>query len=442
MCRHPRGLVAERSSALQCQSVLPRDLRNTSKALQERHPSVPSNPRPARPRTEQATRAHLRHAPTKRRRRPIGQGNLHTVAVGYGGHADRAVPVSEPLIERLLEAALPIALVAMVISAWLKRTRVFLLASVLSATLAALALAPESAALRVPLALPMALMLLALWPDARVLSASSALYALLIGLIVAALGLLPDERLLAWRAALGRPLGESLPIGLWLGLFAAALALLRWIVNARAGLVALAIVAALSSVAVTRYAGSPAERLILLAAALFLLVHLASQAYRMSFLDPLTELHSRRALTDELSMLGPRAVLAMLDIDHFKSINDRHGHDVGDLALKRLARHLRSVKGARAFRFGGEEFCLSFSSGSPTQVNERLEQLRQRIEADVISLPAKSSAKRQPPPLKYTVSIGYAQRQPQQTGEALLKAADEALYRAKLSGRNRVLAAR
>ena len=211
---------------------------------------------------------------------------------------------------------------------------------------------------------------------------------------------------------------------------------------ARAGLLALAIVGALATIGVTQFKGEPLQMAFLTLSAVFLLVHLASQAYRMSYLDALTELNGRRALTEELGLLGNRYVIAMLDIDHFKSINDRYGHDVGDQVLRNLAKRLRGVKGSRAFRFGGEEVCLTFSRTPLKLAVERMEGLRVAIEADVLSLKGKPGSKRAPPPLKLTVSVGVAESAAGVVAQDVLKAADQALYRAKQAGRNRVLAER
>lgn len=345
------------------------------------------------------------------------------------------------------QATLPLLLVVVVLSAWLKRTRVALLGMVLFAA-AACGLASgdsmTSLAIRsLPAMLaPIALLGLALWPDAKLFSASSALYGVLV-LSMAGLCLaLPDAKFLALQGALARPLGASLGAAALLGLVASAVALLRWVVNARAGLMALAVVATLATMGLTRFSGEALQTVFLAMGALFLLVHLASQAYRMSYLDALTELNGRRALTEELGLLGSRYVIAMVDIDHFKSINDRHGHDVGDQALKALAKRLRAVKGARAFRFGGEEFCLTFAGAPLKTALERLEQLRTVIEADVLTPKAKPGTKRAPAPLKMTVSIGVADHSAGADGPAVLKAADQALYRAKQAGRNRTTTAK
>lgn len=340
------------------------------------------------------------------------------------------------------QAGLPLLLAVICLSAWLKRTRVALLGCVLSA--AAIALSVDQLNVRsLPQALlPVALLLLALWPDAKVFSASSALYLLLVLILSGIIAALPDAQMLSLLAALARPLGQTVGIGTGLGLLASAVALLRWVINARAGLLALAIVGALATIGVTQFKDEPLQMAFLTLSAVFLLVHLASQAYRMSYLDALTELNGRRALTEELGLLGNRYVIAMLDIDHFKSINDRYGHDVGDQVLRNLAKRLRGVKGSRAFRFGGEEFCLTFSRTPLKLAVERMEGLRVAIEADVLSLKGKPGSKRAPPPLKLTVSVGVAESAAGVVAQDVLKAADQALYRAKQAGRNRVLAER
>ena len=350
--------------------------------------------------------------------------------------------MSETLLPLINQAALPLLLVVIALSAWLKRTRVALLGVLLACASALLWSTQASLLLLPPIVGPFALLLLALWPDGKVFSANSALYVLALGLLAGLVLALPEPKALALLAMMSRPVGLGLGIGSVVGLSAAILALLRWVISARVGLAALAIVAALATFGFTRFAGEPLSLAFMTLSAVFLLVHLASQAYRMSYLDALTELNGRRALTEELGLLGRNYVIAMVDIDHFKSINDRHGHDVGDQALKALAKRLRGVKGARAFRFGGEEFCLTFAGSPLDLVVERLNQLRVRIEADVLTPKPKAAQKRAPSPIKLTVSIGVAPSKSGLSAQEVLKEADQALYRAKQAGRNRVTAAR
>lgn len=126
--------------------------------------------------------------------------------------------------------------------------------------------------------------------------------------------------------------------------------------------------------------------------------------------------------------------LMMLDVDHFKAINDQYGHQAGDAVLTRLASVLAaSVREVdTAARYGGEEFVLLFPGLDPALCRDYAEQLRARIEAEQISFEKKT--------LAVTVSIGMAGFPKDGTAaEDLVKVADQRLYQAKESGRNRVV---
>ena len=185
--------------------------------------------------------------------------------------------------------------------------------------------------------------------------------------------------------------------------------------------------------------------------ALLVLLAIIMDSHDMAYRDELTGLPSRRALNQRLLGLGRRYCIAMLDIDHFKSFNDTHGHDIGDEVLRMVAGKIRQVGGGgTAFRYGGEEFTIVFPRKTPEQAEPHLEALRVSIEdyQMVVRHPGRpvkagasrrkkagTRAKRQS--LQVTISIGYAARgaatkQP----EAVIKAADKALYRAKQKGRN------
>ena len=126
----------------------------------------------------------------------------------------------------------------------------------------------------------------------------------------------------------------------------------------------------------------------------------------------------------------------MIDIDHFKQINDRYGHDAGDQVLaevaKRLDMGLREID--IVSRYGGEEFAVLLPSSEPTQTALAAERLRQAVEQSEFSLGDTT--------LKVTVSIGTANAPPADAHiEKLYKKAEQALYRAKRGGRNQVIAA-
>ncbi|MFN8608958.1 MAG: sensor domain-containing diguanylate cyclase [Vulcanimicrobiota bacterium] len=152
--------------------------------------------------------------------------------------------------------------------------------------------------------------------------------------------------------------------------------------------------------------------------------------------DELTGLANRRQFFNtggHLWQSAPRLCLILFDIDRFKSINDTHGHDVGDIALKHVAavcrRSLRECENLA--RLGGEEFALVL----PVELSVAL-QMAERLRRGLETSPCQVSAELM---LVITVSLGVAERQPNTTSlETLLKQADECLYRAKSGGRNRV----
>lgn len=178
-------------------------------------------------------------------------------------------------------------------------------------------------------------------------------------------------------------------------------------------------------------------------------------SYSMAYRDELTGLLGRRALNERLRSLGRRYSIAMLDVDHFKRFNDTHGHDVGDEVLKLVASRVRQVgHGGTAYRYGGEEFCIIFPRRSAEDCAEALDAVRECIAQyqlcirDRNSRPVRrrdGSRRRGATSLKssqvsVTVSAGLAARSPDlPDAEAVLKAADKRLYRAKRAGRNRVV---
>ncbi|MEO1889814.1 MAG: GGDEF domain-containing protein [Cycloclasticus sp.] len=185
-------------------------------------------------------------------------------------------------------------------------------------------------------------------------------------------------------------------------------------------------------------------------AALILLVGIVINAYHLAYKDELTQMPSRRALKQKLASLGKRYSLAMVDIDHFKKLNDKYGHDTGDEVLKMLSAQLLLVEGGgQAYRYGGEEFTIVFPGKDASNAAVYLEELRENISSKLFTvrnkLRCKSSAnkktKRSPnaKTLNVTVSIGVAEQQGSgRTTQDVMKLADNALYKAKKNGRNRV----
>ncbi|MGA7078022.1 MAG: diguanylate cyclase [Terriglobales bacterium] len=218
-------------------------------------------------------------------------------------------------------------------------------------------------------------------------------------------------------------------------------------------------------------------------AALILAASLIETSYVLAYHDELTGIRGRRAFNESLLALDQQYAIGIVDIDHFKKFNDTYGHDVGDQVLCMVAKRLSQVGGdGQAFRCGGEEFAIVFRNTSAKEAFDHLDALRRTIEKSAFQVrgsdrraarnaetsgelrkeprkdlrasesdrrksarkktgAAKSypSADRLADHLSVTVSIGVAEpstryRQPEQ----VIQAADQALYRAKHKGRNRV----
>jgi two-component system cell cycle response regulator len=167
------------------------------------------------------------------------------------------------------------------------------------------------------------------------------------------------------------------------------------------------------------------------------------QTIELAVTDPLTGLHNRRYLDNHLKMLFDRSAArgrplsaCIVDIDRFKAVNDTFGHDAGDEVLKEFAKRIRAtVRGADlACRFGGEEFVVVM----PDTDSETAAVIAERLRAMVESTPfvVKSTGTR----LEMTASFGLScSNDGAETPAQLLKQADQALYRAKTEGRNRVV---
>ncbi len=161
-------------------------------------------------------------------------------------------------------------------------------------------------------------------------------------------------------------------------------------------------------------------------------------------LDFLTQVPNRRAfdkrLREEIERFrrgGPPFCLALLDIDHFKRINDTHGHPIGDEVLRKTARLLDKNRRITDFvaRFGGEEFALLLPGSNDHTAAALVDRIRELT--GELRFSAASSAE----PFGISFSAGIAEMLPADQGTAtLIQRADERLYRAKHSGRNRVVA--
>ena len=166
---------------------------------------------------------------------------------------------------------------------------------------------------------------------------------------------------------------------------------------------------------------------------------MADELRALATTDPLTRLVSRRVLFERgrpliAAMRAAERPLAamMVDIDHFKRINDRYGHPAGDAVLRHCARQLRAGTRADSLvaRYGGEEFGLLVPLDRPSDGFVAAERLRHRVSSRPCQVGDASIA--------VTVSIGMALLQPGQTLEQLLAEADRLLYTAKRGGRDRV----
>jgi diguanylate cyclase (GGDEF)-like protein len=202
-------------------------------------------------------------------------------------------------------------------------------------------------------------------------------------------------------------------------------------------------------------------------AALVLASSIIENSYSLAYQDELTGLASRRAFNDAQLRLKHPYAIAVVDIDHFKRINDNFGHDTGDQVLKLVASRLARVTGGgEAFRVGGEEFTILFPGRNAKDVTDHLELLRMNIESSSFKIRAgqerrklaresdrRSTGSRKtrkvpapnveprPGAVSMTVSIGIAESEPKLRVEEVIEQADQALYRAKQGGRNRIEAA-
>lgn len=183
--------------------------------------------------------------------------------------------------------------------------------------------------------------------------------------------------------------------------------------------------------------------------------------YDMAYKDELTGLPQRRALNEHLQSLGKKYTLAMLDVDFFKKFNDTHGHDIGDQVLQMVAGRIRAVQGGgKAYRYGGEEFTVVFAGKDAEHSAYYLELVRKSIEDYALVVREKErdtdeeknnekatkkarkrgSFRQAEKTVSVTISIGVAEKtQRSEQATDVLKKSDEALYKAKETGRNKVV---
>jgi two-component system, cell cycle response regulator len=165
------------------------------------------------------------------------------------------------------------------------------------------------------------------------------------------------------------------------------------------------------------------------------------ESVSLAVTDGLTKLYNRHYLDTHLKNLLKQAVesgrplsLLIMDMDHFKSVNDTYGHDVGDEVLRQLAGMIvQTIRSADlAARYGGEEFVVLMPETDAARAYEGAERLRKIIESTPFKVSHAVGA------INKTISIGLSWLEPDDTPESLLKRADNALYQSKHHGRNRV----
>lgn len=167
------------------------------------------------------------------------------------------------------------------------------------------------------------------------------------------------------------------------------------------------------------------------------------QALKMAYTDPLTQAHNRASFNDAINREMSLAIrnaknlsLIFFDIDHFKSINDTHGHDCGDITLASSAKWIKeSLRDSDiVFRYGGEEFVILLSDTDARGAELLAERIRSSIERHTIAYGMTT--------IKVTASLGVSTLRIGDSAESFIKRADEAMYTAKNNGRNQVISAK
>ena len=185
---------------------------------------------------------------------------------------------------------------------------------------------------------------------------------------------------------------------------------------------------------------------------IILLASILKMYWQRVYKDELTDISNRRALDERLATIDGDYCIAMMDIDHFKKFNDTYGHDEGDNVLRLVAATIEKIKNGEVYRFGGEEFCAVFRNVSIKDAFDAVEKVRRNLAGRKFHIRSKRTKQsrsrgktkilKTPKILHITISVGIAcpdKNNP--TPEEALKRADNALYKAKKSGRNRVVLA-
>ena len=364
-----------------------------------------------------------------------------------------------------LNAAFGVLGAALLLGLSFRQSRVVFAALYLAGLFAAAARYEAGSAVTVLLAsssMPWMLLILRHLPEKGVFSTHGYLRAVLVTAAVLPLFALPAlPSCLFWlERVLETNWGKAVPLVdlPWVGVFSLAVTvplilLPRKSGNPNAGIYTLCVlVAILAGIRGMATGTGPAPAFT--AAALILLWDVLEGSWRHAHLDELTGLPARRAMDHYLACLGSHYVIAMIDIDHFKRVNDRFGHDTGDQVLRYVAAFLQRIKGAAVFRYGGEEFAVIERGAEIEDTVDALESLRTAIHRRPFILratdrPVDNGKGRQSRKdesgqgrLRISVSIGVAACCDESPDpQAVLAAADKALYKAKRGGRNRICTA-
>jgi len=192
----------------------------------------------------------------------------------------------------------------------------------------------------------------------------------------------------------------------------------------------------------------------MLGGALVLVVAVLDTSWRHANIDELTGLSGRRQLYRHLGQVGGKYHIAIIDIDHFKKINDKYGHGTGDQVLRYVGAQLRAEKIGKAYRVGGEEFIIVLEGMERADAEAALNELRENILDRPFGIRARDRKRKKPDKapdasrkagdqVRISVSIGMAApNERHRASSEVVAAADKALYTAKKAGRNRVKVAR
>jgi len=385
------------------------------------------------------------------------------LAFAAAGIALLAAPTA-PVLARAADGYPLVALATAVLLAWrLQRSRLLILALLVAC--ASVALEPRlfgadaTPNTAVASMLPLGLALLAITAD-RPISAPRAYLQLLLAALPASavlvlLVFMPERvsPLLAYDVLAIGP--TTIPqVAILAGTLAVLVAGMFAVVRRRPADAGFAWAVLATVFAFNAAAGSVARDVWVLVAGVVLLVALMEAAYAMAFHDELTTLPGRRALNQLLATVRAPYTVAVVDVDRFKSFNDRYGHDVGDQVLRMVASKLATVGGGgRPFRSGGEEFTIVFPGKAKSEALPHVQAVREAIEQSKFTLRnlprpkgrnaaaargTKAAGGRQ---LGVTISAGLASyTTTSESAQAVMKLADKAMYRAKKNGRNRVVA--